>query len=152
MKAEAVYRFAKVLKTFGIETFEDALQRGRAGRVRSEIEKIPGQASGLSYNYFLMLVGDDTAVKADRMIRGFVADAWRVPAVEARPAEEAVRAAAIALRPKFPELTPSRLDNAIWEFQRKKSTKEADERRHQTLAWVEAAKECARYKPASARE
>jgi hypothetical protein len=50
LKAEAVVRFARVFKGFGIETLDEALEIGRSSKVRSEIEKIPGHGPGVIYN------------------------------------------------------------------------------------------------------
>src|SRR5205823_5748989 len=71
-KAEAVYRFANVLKSHGIETLKDVKKKGKYPAVRAAITGIPGQGSGISYDYFLMLSGDVEVVKADRMLRRFV--------------------------------------------------------------------------------
>lgn len=82
LKAEAVYRFAEVLRRFGIETFADAQRLGLQDSVRRAIAMIPGQSSGISYDYFLMLVGHTDHVKADRMVRRFVADALGIRDVQ----------------------------------------------------------------------
>src|SRR5580698_4671667 len=75
LKVEATYRFAKGL--------QHDLQRA--------IKSIPGQGSGLSYAYFLMLAGNENGVKADRMVTRFVADALGVRNVPMEKAEELVR-------------------------------------------------------------
>jgi hypothetical protein len=61
LKAEATFRFAKALQQFGIETFADVLKSGLRNDVRQAIKSIPGQGSGLSYAYFLILAGIRTA-------------------------------------------------------------------------------------------
>ena len=123
LKAEAVYRFCRVLQDFGIENFADVLKDGRREDLRREIKAIPGQGTGLSFNYFLILAGNTDAVKADRMVTRFVANALAVRNVPQAIAETLVREASAVLRPEFPNLTPSLLDNKIWNFQRKQDEK-----------------------------
>jgi hypothetical protein len=84
LKAEAVFRFSTTLQRFGIETFEDTLKSGLREDLRWTIKGIPGQTSGLSFNYFLILAGNTDAVKADRMVTRFVAHAFGVRNVPIR--------------------------------------------------------------------
>jgi hypothetical protein len=118
LKAEATYRFAKVLQQFGILTFAGVLKSGVRDDLRRAIKAIPGQGSGLSYAYFLILAGNENGVKADRMVTRFVADALGVRNVPPEKAEELVRNASAVLRTDFPRLVPSSLDNKIWKYQR----------------------------------
>jgi hypothetical protein len=60
--------------------------------------------------------GDGVAVIDIR----FVADALGVRSVSPDLAEELVRSASRELRPEFPRLVPSSLDNKIWKYQRAK--------------------------------
>jgi hypothetical protein len=117
-KAEAVYRFAKALQHHGIETFSDAIQRGKDRELGEAVRRIPGQSSGLSFAYFLMLVGHRDVVKPDRMLRRFVALAIDKPVSQDYADDLVVRASAV-LRTQFPNLTPSVLDNAIWTYQQR---------------------------------
>jgi hypothetical protein len=146
LKAKAVYLFATTLKSFGVETMEDASQFQIQSKLRTEIEKIPGQGSGLSYNYFLMLTGHEDAVKADRMVRRFVCDALNLRDVSPHRAEQLVRKASVVLRPDFPQLIPSLLDNEIWKYQRNLTGARSTSRHGQVMPWVAAAKDCARQK------
>lgn len=118
LKAEAVYRFSKTLQHFGIETFADVVRSGLRDDLRHAIKDIPGQGSGLSYTYFLILAGNEDGVKADRMVTRFVANALGVRNATPELAEELVRKASALLRAEFPKLTPSSLDNKIWKYQR----------------------------------
>ena len=146
LKAEAVYRFSLVLQNFGIQTLADAAHCKIHSELRIEIERIPGQGSGLSYNYFLMLAGHDDVVKADRMVRRFVGDALCVRDVGPRRAEELVQKASATLQHDFPCLTPSLLDSEIWKYQRNLAGNPSAGR-HRVTPWVAAARECARLKP-----
>jgi hypothetical protein len=118
LKAEATYRFAKILQQFGVGTFADVLKSGLRNDLRQAIKAIRGQSSGLSYAYFLILAGNQDGVKPDRMVTRFVADALGVRNVAPELAEELVRSASRILRAEFPNLVPSSLDNKIWKYQR----------------------------------
>ena len=118
LKAEAVYRFCTTLQCFGIETPADTLKSGLLDDLRDAIKSISGQASGLSFHYFLILCGNPDAVKADRMVTRFLANALGVRSVRQEVAEALVREASAVLRREFPRLTPSTLDNKIWKYQR----------------------------------
>jgi hypothetical protein len=117
LKAEAVFRFAKVLQKFKIERFADVMS-GMKGDVRRAILEIRGQSSGLSYNYFLMLAGKTDKVKEDRMISRFVANAVGRANLSDGESEQLVRAAAGVLQTEYPKLTPTSLDYLIWKYQR----------------------------------
>ena len=123
LKAEAARRFAMGLSWHRIETFDDLKDVQRVEAARSEILKIPGQRSGLSFDYFLMLAGSDEIVKVDRMICQFVTDALKT-SVPRDTTYRLVVEACNKLKTSFPHLTPRLLDNSIWKFQRKRrSTK-----------------------------
>ena len=120
LKAEAVFRFARTLQSFGIENFDDALKTAPRKDVRNAIESIPGQGSGISYDYFLMLAGDTNGVKADRMVQGYVRNALGLRSVSKDLCIALVQQAAASLRLEHPILTPSLLDSAIWNYERMK--------------------------------
>lgn len=115
-KAEAVYRFAIALKSHEIETLKDVKKKGKQPALRAAITRIPGQNSGLSYNYFLMLAGDVDVVKADRMVRRFV-DTALGRSVSQDGAQELVVRAAKVLSGDHPNINPVILDNVIWGYQ-----------------------------------
>ncbi len=66
-----------------------------------------------------MLAGEEMAVKADRMLCRFVADANDKQNINPDHARKAVLAAADILVKEFPNLTPRRLDYRIWSYQQK---------------------------------
>jgi hypothetical protein len=121
-KAEAVYRFARVLETFHIETLSDAMTQTtdlvRRSEIKNGLQAITGQSSGLSYAYFLILIGHEDAVKPDRMIRRFVQNALSVRSVSPERAERLVIEACGKMSSTFPKLTPRVLDNLIWKSER----------------------------------
>lgn len=118
LKAEAVFKFAKVLKQYGIEKYESIPPEGLKYKAAADIQSITGQGSGLSYKYFLMLAGNTREVKGDRMVTRFVGEALGSPGISSDVAEDLVRAAATALQAEHPNLTAYKLDNLIWNYQR----------------------------------
>lgn len=123
-KAEAAYEFARVLKLFEIDTLHDAITKTKNHMSRAEIKRhiqvITGQSSGLSYSYFLLLIGHEDVVKPDRMIRRFVANALGVRTISPERAEQLIIRACGYLTPAFPGLTPRELDHLIWKSERAK--------------------------------
>lgn len=117
-KAYAALEAAKVLAHHSIETVMDATQRvkSRESRERSTISKqwmaITGQKSGLTWNYFLMLVGIP-GVKADRMVIRFVTAALeRQKNLSPKEASRLIEEVADVLGINY-----SHLDHAIWRYQ-----------------------------------
>jgi hypothetical protein len=112
LKAEAVLLAAQALVYADVETPQDLAQATpeRLAELRSRWTAITGQASGLSWEYFLMLSGLQ-GVKADRMVRRFVADALGVAeqAVSQRDGHALVTEAAKRL-----DVEVSQLDYAVW--------------------------------------
>jgi hypothetical protein len=116
LKAEAVRQVASVLRDHRINTPEDVrvASSEQLAALREDWMQIPGQRSGLSLDAFLLSTGRG-GVKADRMVRRFVADALQAPGEgSVKPAraaalvEEAARIARIDTR---------LLDAAIWQYE-----------------------------------
>jgi hypothetical protein len=118
LKAEAAVLYAKALEQAGINGFEDIRIPEKARKGRAAVSTVTGQASGISYDYFLMLAGDDSYVKADTMIRRFVSNANGLKSVTVEQAREAVIGACKVLKAEFPNLSPRLLDHQIWKYQR----------------------------------
>ena len=114
LKAEAVQRFALALQEVGIEDFAD-LTEERLVAAESSVRQIPGQKSGISFDYFRMLAGDDDRIKPDRMVQRVIAEAigtapeqipptWHAPCCKARSRRWQTRATA---GPRASLITPS---------------------------------------------
>lgn len=120
-KAYAALEAAKILAAHSIETASDVVDRltERESREHSDIAKewlaITGQSSGLTWNYFLMLLGIP-GVKADRMVIRFVTETLDRPKdVSSKEASRLVEAVADDLK-----LNYIQLDHTIWRFQSKR--------------------------------
>jgi len=115
-KAEASLQFAEVLVAYGIEYFQDLhpdLQRNHD--FATTIQGITGQGSGISYDYFWMLSGDENAVKIDRHVYNYLEQVVG-HALTNDEMKALVRVAAAQLG-----LTPREVDNQIWEWRKKHS-------------------------------
>ncbi len=79
---------------------------------------LPGQSSGIAFDYFLMLAGDDNLIKPDRMVQRYVANALSLEHTpQPRQAAILVRLASMELRRRGQRWTPLSLDHAIWKYQ-----------------------------------
>ena len=150
-KAEAVLREAHGLTHHGVWTVRDldtAQREGRLRDIKADWRKVPGQRSGISWSYFLMLArvlpADGNAgkaidgspnpqpdseaavagVKPDRMIKRYVAAAvgLKESALTNRKAAGLVKAAADAK-----DWDVIALDHAIWRFQSGRSHEDLDD-------------------------
>lgn len=119
LKAEAVYRFATVLAANGIQTIGDirTASMETIDLIERQIKEIPGQRSGISFSYFLMLSGDDNNMKIDRWLLRFVGDALGIANYN-NVAEAYTNLLAVCdeLKTIYPDLTPRLLDHTIWSY------------------------------------
>lgn len=115
LTAEVILEAATVLQHADVLSTQDlrALDGERLAEVKARWLALPGQRSGISWRYFLMLTGVP-GVKADRMICRFAARAIQQPVRSVTPpfAEQAVERAAALLH-----VTPNLLDHAIWRWE-----------------------------------
>lgn len=118
LKSEAVYLFCQGLSKAGIDQFAD-MDSERKEFAEAMILGIPGQSSGIAFDYFMMLAGDDNLVKPDRMVQRFVCKVLSMPAVpQPRQTAILVRLAANELLRRGHPWTPLSLDHAIWKHER----------------------------------
>jgi hypothetical protein len=106
-----------VLLKFGVEYLQDVDKVVGNSAFEAEIQKIPGQRSGISLRYFYMLVGEKNYIKPDRMITRFI----ELVTGKSYTAEETTRLLVETcdlLVKDYPKLTPRTLDNLIWNYQR----------------------------------
>lgn len=114
LKAEAVYRFAKILQQNGIETFSDLNAVNDFSVICNCVKQIPGQKSGLSWQYFLMLSGDDSLAKPDRHVLRFIERhlGFRPSISEA---QHLLTDTVKILSATYPNITVRLLDYTIWD-------------------------------------
>ncbi|MHC1726582.1 MAG: hypothetical protein AB9866_11315 [Syntrophobacteraceae bacterium] len=117
LKAEGAYRFAVVLRKYGIEHLQDIGSAVHNHDLEKDILAIPGQTSGISLNYFFMLSGSDDLIKPDRMILTFLKSILGRP-VTLSEAQELLAGTTNQLSAAYPHLTPRLLDHEIWKYQR----------------------------------
>lgn len=114
LKAEAIRQVAESLQSLDLRTTADvraaAADDGLAA-AKQAWTSAPGQRSGLTWEYALMLAGVP-GVKADRMVSRYVARAINQVEVTANEAADLVRA--VAERHEWDVI---RTDHAIWRFE-----------------------------------
>ncbi len=119
LKTEAVLMFAKVLKKYNADFLNDLGNVVGNPKFEAAIQNIPGQKSGISLRYFYMLAGEKNYIKPDRMILRFIERViGQKPNIE--EATSLLVETCSILNQKYPLLSPRKLDNLIWEFQRVK--------------------------------
>lgn len=115
-KAEAVQRYARILVEHDVETLADVgallADPERTKTVERALAKVPGHGSGVRVSYLWMLAGDDSHVKADRMVVRWLSRVLD-RTVTVKEAASLVIETAAALG-----VTPWVLDHAIWNAER----------------------------------
>ncbi|GAA6164005.1 hypothetical protein NBRC116590_17090 [Pelagimonas sp. KU-00592-HH] len=119
LKSEAVRLFCLALVSSGIEDFSD-MDESKVANAAHWVSQIPGQRSGISFDYFQMLAGNDNLIKPDRMVLRFIARALDCSpnVVSPETARELLQLATFSLKSIDPNWTPRKLDYAIWSFER----------------------------------
>ena len=123
LKAEAVLLYCRALGDADINLFTD-LDQDRREFAESIVLGLPGQSSGIAFDYLMMLAGDDNLIKPDRMVQRYVGNALQFDTIpQPRQAAILVRLAARELCRRGHRWTPLSLDNAIWSFQSEKAAR-----------------------------
>lgn len=115
LKADAVLRFAKILKKHGIESLKDMSYEGLPEKAEEELLRIPGQRSGLSVHYFCMLAGDDNKAKPDRHVLRFLKQ-YTGQEFTILQAQEVLIQTVESLVLRYPNLTVRLLDHVVWNY------------------------------------
>jgi hypothetical protein len=119
LKTEATYNFAKALYKNSINSFDDIEKLYRNSEsIKSEVGEIPGQKSGISFDYFLMLSGNTNLIKADRWIKSYLERATGLKLTEGELLHILTDVTG-HLKSEYKNLTPRLLDHEIWKFERK---------------------------------
>ena len=115
LKAEAVLRIARIIRSDGVETFEDIHSRGLSRAAEAAIKQVPGQKSGLALSYFYMLAGDDTLAKPDRHVLRFITEHVGMnPSIQ--QAQALLTDTVNRLKVNYPQLSVRLLDYSIWAY------------------------------------
>jgi hypothetical protein len=117
LKAEAAGRLVRTLRSRGIEYFQDVPRVVDSARFEADIRSIPGQGSGISFQYFWMLAGSENFIKPDKMVLRFLQSALSRP-VAVREANPLMRGACAHLVGRYPQLSPRLFDHEVWKHQR----------------------------------
>jgi hypothetical protein len=121
LKSEAVLLFARVLRRFEVNYFQDIRKVIGNPEFEANIAEIPGQRSGISTRYFYMLVGSDDYIKPDRMVARFIRAAIQ-QTLSVETSHELIVGAQQVLAKDYLHLTPRLLDYLIWQYQRTEKT------------------------------
>jgi hypothetical protein len=117
LKSEAVLQFAKILQKYRVNYLQDVPKIINNAAFENDIRTIPGQGSGISLKYFLMLSGADDLIKPDRWIKEFIKDVI-VKQVSDRECQDLLSKTCEKIKTEYPNLTPRLLDNLIWNYKR----------------------------------
>ncbi|MFH8797835.1 hypothetical protein, partial [Streptomyces sp. NPDC017941] len=115
LKAAAIHEAAGRLRELGIDSTDDlrAADADDLASAKKAWARVPGQRSGITWNYFLMLAGTP-GVKADRMVIRYVADAIGAVAENVSATDAAMLVKAVAEKCGH---NVTHLDHAIWRFE-----------------------------------
>lgn len=116
-KSEAVLLFLKTLIKYGVESFKDLDKVLNNDEFEKSIKEIPGQRSGISLKYFFMLSGSEDFIKPDRMIIRFL-EQYSGKKLSLNDCQLVLTEVCINLNKMGFKLTPKKLDNLIWNYQR----------------------------------
>jgi hypothetical protein len=122
LKSEAVYRFAVVLRTYGVEYLQDIERVLANSAFEKDISVIPGQGSGVSLKYFFMLAGSEDLIKPDRMIDAYLFTILGRK-VDSAEAQEILFEASRQINLYYSHITARSLDHEIWKYQRTQESK-----------------------------
>ena len=117
LKAEAVFRVAKVLSKHHVDSLIDMKKVVNEAEFEADFKEIPGQNSGISLRYFYMLAGFEDQIKPDRMVVRFLEVVLK-HAVKVNDCHPLLIEACKLLVLEYPNINPRNLDHAIWLHQR----------------------------------
>ena len=123
LKSEAVRSVLNILYTFGIETKTDLLNFNNLDAVESEIRKIKGQTTGITFDYIMMHAGDNNRYKRDRQITNFFDIYLGYGKLDEHALRVAFKEQFLIVKEKYPTFTIKSLDNLIWNFIRTREAK-----------------------------
>ncbi|MFV8373614.1 hypothetical protein [Flavobacterium sp. LB2P74] len=117
LKSEAVIKFLKILQKYEVNKLSDVYKIISSKEFEIDIKEIPGQKSGISLTYFFMLAGSDDLIKPDRMIIRFLENISG-EIVSLTDCQIILAEVSKNLQKNGFHITPKKLDNLIWNYQR----------------------------------
>ena len=105
------------MNEYSINSFVDITKDKIDPNLEKEIKHIPGQKSGISLRYFLMLAGNDNLIKPDRMIIRYV-EGITSEKLSEREIILLIEGAVDILSKEYSNINARSLDYEIWNFQR----------------------------------
>ena len=115
LKSQAVYEWAKVLKSHGIEVLQDIPSLGLDTIVEDKLLCIPGQRSGISLKYFYMLCGIEDLCKPDRHLLKYLSERL-CRDIGMEEAQKIMAETVMEINKSFPNVTIRLLDYTIWGY------------------------------------
>ena len=116
LKAEAVVHYINILSSNGINTCKELLEHDDINSVRNEIMHIPGQKSGVSFAYVMMLSGDTSLFKPDRHIYNFFEGYLEYGKLNESELKNKFDEQYKLIKEEYAVFTIRLLDNLIWTF------------------------------------
>ena len=125
-KAEAALCYAKVFNRFDVTTLRDAValldDQQRLEQLDTKLRAVRGDGQhGIRRGYLWMLIGQDDAIKPDRMVVRWLTK-FGVPSDPAVAREYIAAAASEISKEPSRAVTPWEIDHAIWDHQRNVGT------------------------------
>ena len=117
LKSEAVIKFLKILQKYEVNKLGDVYKIISSKEFEIDIKEIPGQKSGISLTYFFMLAGSDDLIKPDRMIIRYL-ESISGEIVSLTDCQIILAEVSKNLQKNGFDITPKKLDNLIWNYQR----------------------------------
>lgn len=120
LKSEAVIEFIRVLFDNQIETKSDLLKYRNREKILKDIKKIKGQSKGTTFDYLLMLSGDEGVFKRDRHIIKFFSDYFHIKDTSYDNLKKEFEKQLDIVLNKYPKFNIRTLDSVIWKFMSRK--------------------------------
>ena len=124
-KGEAVKQAICMLDNYGVQNRQNLLTSPKIAEVEKAWREIKGQASGITWRYFLMLCGNDTYFKDDTWMYRFFISELGYKNIRQNNDYDKLKAAFDFEYEKvkivYPNITKSRLDYIIWENMARKN-------------------------------
>lgn len=125
LKAQAVKEYIQTFFKNEINTTKDLLSLQDETPIKTQIQRIKGQGSGITFHYVMMLAGDSNRYKRDRQIDEFFQDILGYGKLTNAELTEAFREQLRIVNEKYPEIDNIRgLDSIIWGYMSERTARQ----------------------------